>query len=182
MSELVIHFLESMQVENDERELVRIADRPVEFFLKVIVEKAPVIKARQRIRRGIDLKLTQFLVLHQDRQTQQACGRQHIHQGCLQRDSFADALGKFTFARQRLVPQIEALRFRDFNLRNRAEKPLQELPAAGAVQCFERVRQELEERLLGGPTWWVGVTSLRHQDYRLNSRVPQRGTGVEISA
>jgi hypothetical protein len=58
------------------------------------------------------------------------------------------------------------LRFREFNLRDRAEKALQELPAAGPVHAFERVRQKLEERLLGGPTWWVGVTSLRHQRYR----------------
>src|SRR5580658_7090977 len=62
MTELVIHVLEAMQVENDERELVRIADRPVEFFLKIVVEKAPVIKACQGIRSGIDLKLTQLFV------------------------------------------------------------------------------------------------------------------------
>jgi hypothetical protein len=44
MSEAVIHFLEAVQVEYDERELVRIADGPVEFLLEIIVEKAAIIK------------------------------------------------------------------------------------------------------------------------------------------
>src|ERR1017187_8746060 len=108
MSVTVVYVLESMQVEEDKRKPMGISDGPVEFLLEVIVKKAPVVQAGQRVGRGIDLKFPQFFIFHQDRQTQQIRGRQYVHQRGLERDFLADALGKFALPSQDLVPKIKA--------------------------------------------------------------------------
>ena len=44
---------------------------------------------------------------------------------------------------------FQARCFGQFQLRDGFEEPLQELAAGGAIQILKRLRQELEERVLG---------------------------------
>jgi hypothetical protein len=46
MPEFIVYFLESVEVEYDQGELVVVADRPVQFFFKILLEEAPVIESR----------------------------------------------------------------------------------------------------------------------------------------
>src|ERR1017187_9278564 len=144
MSVTVVYFLESMQVENDKRKPMGISDGPVEFLLEVIVKKAPVVEAGQRVGRGIDLKFPQFFIFHHDRQAQQIRGRQYVHQRGLERDLLTEALGKFALPCECLVPEIKALRLGKLHMSDRSQKALQKLPASRTLQSVKRVGQQLE--------------------------------------
>src|ERR1022692_2403968 len=78
MAIAVVHFLELVQVEYDDRELLPIAFRAIEFLVEVFVEETAIIEARQRVRRGVDLQLLEFVIFNQDRDAQKTGRRQDI--------------------------------------------------------------------------------------------------------
>jgi hypothetical protein len=118
---------------------VRIPDSAVEFFPEIIIKKSAIIETCQRIGCGADLEFSQVFILHQNRKTQLARGREHIHESGLERHFFSKGLRKLRLPRDCLVPQFEALSLGQVHLRNRMEKSLQELAATGAVQCVQRI-------------------------------------------
>ena len=162
MSIAIVHFLEAMQVKDDQCEVVRIAKGPIELFLKIVVKKTPVVEAGQWVCSCVDLELSKVFILHHNRQAQKTGRSQNIHYRCLQGYSLAGAFGEFALAGQNLLPDVQALRFVQVHMSDGLKKSLKKLPACRPLHCFERVGQQLEKGILGRQTGRIGATRLRH--------------------
>src|SRR5262249_32096878 len=105
MSVGVVHFLELMQVDQHKCEMLRVARGAIELFFEMLLEKASVVEARERIRGRADLELLQFVVFNENGHAQIAGRRENVDHGALKRDRSIQTVGKLAAAFQNLFPQ-----------------------------------------------------------------------------
>jgi len=53
VTELIVHFLEAMEIQSDEGQRVRVALRAVQFFVESFTEQAAIVEAGERIGNGV---------------------------------------------------------------------------------------------------------------------------------
>src|SRR6266852_6667304 len=121
------------------------APRTIQFLFEVLVEQAAIVEARKGVGGRIHLKFLELTVFHHDGNAKLIRRRQHVHQCGLQRNRAADSERKLAPALERLIPELQALSFIQFKLRDGTEIPLQELAASRDIERFESVRKEFEE-------------------------------------
>src|ERR1039458_7164185 len=163
MAIAVVHFLELVQVEDNDRELLAIALRAIEFLVEVFVEETAIVEARQRVRRGVDLQLLKFVVFNQNRDAQSTGRRQHIDHRRLQRNFFPKNACELAPALKDLHPILAALLFREIDLSNGPEELPQELPARLLVETLKGLDEQIEKRVFGRWLRLKSFAGLRHQ-------------------
>ncbi len=148
MSVPVVHFLEAMEIQNRDGEMLAVTFRAVQFLVAIFVEEPAVVESGERVGRGVDLEFLEFLVLHHDRDANEIRGREHVDHGCGERDFSAEAFGKLAAALQNPLPVFVALLLRQIDLRDGMKELAQKLAAHCLVETFEGLDQQIQERVV----------------------------------
>src|SRR5579862_6345932 len=141
MAVSIIYFLQLAQVENYNCQLLIVALCANQFLVQIFVEEPPVIQARQRIGGGIDLQPFQIVVFNQHGNAQQAFGGKYVEQGSFQGNCLAEAASELFAALENSRPVFAALRFRQFEARERPEQLPKELSTRGIIKTVEGLDQ-----------------------------------------
>ena len=130
---LVVDFLETMKIQDNETERRAIAMGAIQFFFKGLAEEAAIVKTSKGIGNSVELQLLQFVVLDDDRNAEEAGRCQNIHQGSFQSDGAAEKFGEFAAAREHFVPKLDALGLAQIEVSGRAKVTLEKLTARREV-------------------------------------------------
>src|SRR4029077_16807696 len=95
MAVLVVDFLETMEIDNDNSQRKAIAASAVQFFFERFREEAAVIQTGERIRDRIQLNFLQLVVLENHGNANEAGRGKNIHEHGFQRDGAAESVGEF---------------------------------------------------------------------------------------
>ena len=86
MAVLVIHFLEAMEIQDDQAERLAVAARAIQFLFEGFTEKSAVVETRQGIGHRVEFQLLQLVVFDEDGNTKKTGGGKDIHESRFQRD------------------------------------------------------------------------------------------------
>src|ERR1700690_567021 len=106
----IVHFFQFVKIQNDDREMLTVSFRPVQFFVEIFVEEPAIVESSQRIRRRVNLQFFEILVFHHDGNAEEVCGGENIQHRGLQRNSAVQAFREFAAMLQNAVPILIALR------------------------------------------------------------------------
>lgn len=104
-------------------------------------------------------------------------GCEHIHECGLESNRPARLIRHRAASRERFVPNRDALRFAQFDVTDRAQEALQKLSACWQVKALERVRQQLEIRILNRQTRGRKGAGAGHIRNKPNLCLSPRGLG-----
>jgi len=180
MTVLIVHFLEAVQVQDDDAERKTVAAGAVEFFLEGFGKQAAIVETGERVGDSIDLEFFVLFVFEHNRNANQAGGRKDIHQNCFERHGTSKLIREFAAAREDFLPEVKALRLAQIEMRGGAKIALQELTARGNVHDVERVREELEVGVFHGQTRGRWGSGTGHVRVFLQSASPRGGWGKHI--
>ncbi len=80
MAVLIVHFLEAMEVQDDDTEWKSIATGAIEFFLERFCKETAIVEAGERVSDRTDLQLLECSIFHQNRNANEASGSENVHQ------------------------------------------------------------------------------------------------------
>src|ERR1700735_266437 len=160
---LVVHFLQSVEIQDDDGELLGVSFGAVEFLVAVFVEEPPVIEAGKRIGGRVNLKFFEIFILDEYRYAKKTSGSQHVHPRRPQRYAPAEILRKLTTADQDSFPVIDALRVRQINLGHGSKKRTKKVPASGLVHSIQVLHKQVQERVFGSRLRLGGIARLGRQ-------------------
>ena len=180
MPVLIVHFLEAVQVQDDDAERKTVAAGAIEFLFEGLGKQAAIVEAGERVGDRIDLEFFVLFVFEHNRNANQAGGREDIHQNGFERHGTCELIREFAAAREHFLPQVQALRLAQIETRGGAKIALQELTARGNVHDVERVRKELEVGIFHGQTRGCRGSGTGHGRVFLQSASPRGGWGKHI--
>src|SRR5215470_17356344 len=102
-----------------------------------------------------------------------ACICEHVHEGRLQRNMTACRIGQLPPASEHLIPNLHAFRVTQIEMRDGVKKTLEELSARRKIKTFERIRKQLEIRILDGRARGRRGAGAGHDRYNLTSAYPR---------
>ena len=166
-----------MQIQYHQAERVRVAASAIQFLLERLRKKPAVVESRQRISDGIQFEFFEVLVLHDNRNAQEAGGSEHIQEGRFQNNLAARLVGQVATTHEHLVPDLDTLRLRQLHVTDCAEEALEELATCGQVEALERIRKHLEVSVLDWQTRGHGATGAGHIRNKPDLCLSPRGLG-----
>src|SRR5262249_1178486 len=143
-----VHFLEPVQIQNDQAERLPVAPGAIQFFLEGFAKKPPIVKTGERIGDGVQFELFQVVILDDDGDAKKPGSRQNIHESGFERYRMPSLAGQVATPREHVVPHLNALRFAQINVRGSSKKTLEKLPACRRIEAFERLCEQLEIGIL----------------------------------
>ena len=145
VAQRVVVQLEVVDVEHDQRQRLRVADRALPFLVEEGVEVAPVGDLRQRIEQGGALQRVLGLLVVRDvvqQGDEQAVGRVHRRHRQVHRAQIAVAVADFHFARAVAVQRGDAAGARGL-------AAVEQVVQRAADQLFRRIAQVAVARRVG---------------------------------
>ncbi len=175
MSVLVVHFLEAVQIQDDDAQWETVAARAIELLLERFRKQTAIVEAGEGIGDGIDLEFLVLVIFEHHGNANQSGGREHIHQNSFQRYRAPELVREFTASREHFLPELQALRFAKIQKRGGTEIALQKLAARGNVHDIERVGEKLEVGVFPGQTRGRRGSGTGHGRVFLQSASPRGG-------
>jgi hypothetical protein len=124
MAVLVVDFLEAVKIEDDQAERGTVAVGAVQFLFEGLGEETAVIEAGERIGDGVALKFFEVVVLDDDRDAEQSCGSEHVHQGGFESYGAAEEIGELALAGEHFIPELNAVALAEIEMGDGAEVTL----------------------------------------------------------
>src|SRR5690242_1897029 len=116
-------------------------------------------------------------MLDDDGHAQETRGREHIHQSGFESNWASRLVRHRAASRERFVPYLNALRFAQLDVTDRAQEALQELSACRKIKTLERIRKQLEIHILDRQTRGRKGAGAGHIRNKPNLCLSPRGLG-----
>ena len=116
-------------------------------------------------------------MLDNDGHAEEARGCEHIHQCGFESNLPACLVRHRAAPRERFVPHLDALRFAQLDVTDRPQETLEELSPCRQVKALERIRKQLEIRILDRQTRGRKGTGAGHIRNKPNLCLSPRGLG-----
>ena len=107
VSELIIHFLEAVQIERDKAERVSVAFRAIEFLFKQRIKEPAILKTGEGIGDSAALESFQIIAFDEQRKAEHARRSEDIHERGQKRYRLRGRTREQSSALQDFVPKIE---------------------------------------------------------------------------
>src|SRR4029077_10919895 len=128
---LIVHFVEAVQVEDNKTQRRAVAAAAIELFFEGFTEEASVVEAGKGIGNCILLKDLQVVVFNDNRDTEEPCGSEDVHQSGFQRDLTTKIFTQLASTKEHFVPQLDALALAQIEVSDSANVALKELSPRG---------------------------------------------------
>src|SRR5437588_295035 len=115
-------------------------------------KKPAIVKTGERIGDGIQFEFLEIFMLDNDGHAEEARGCEHVHQCGFESNLPACLVRHRAAPRERFVPHLDALRFAQLDVTDRPQETLEELSPCRQVKALERIRKQLEIRILDRQT------------------------------
>src|SRR5690349_8930215 len=125
MTVLVVHFLETVQIQNDQAELLIIAACAIKLLVDRFIEEAAILQAGERVGDRGAMEILELFVFENNREPETAAAGKNVHERGLESDGRIGALRKLRATRENLFPQGDALILWHVQMRQALEKALE---------------------------------------------------------
>ena len=136
VAEAIIDVLELVQVEDDDGQVLDVALGAVEFLVAVLVEKASIVEAGERVGGGVYLQFLEFVILHEDGHAQKIHRDASTSTIAVFKETRLPKVSPSSASHQNQLPIFVAFRFGKLDGRGSAEKLAQKLSADGLFQSL----------------------------------------------
>jgi len=145
---LVIHFLEAMQIQQDEAQGLTVTSGAIEFLFECFGEEPPIVEIGERIGDGVELEFFQVVVFDEDGNTKKTHSSEDIYQSGDNRNLTIGAIAELAAAREHVIPDLQTLSFAQIQMSDHTEVSLEKLTTRRQIESIERIGKQLEIRIL----------------------------------
>src|SRR6266849_5450848 len=169
-----------MKIQDDQAERLRVAPSAIQFFFEGFSEKPAIVKTSQGVSDGIQFEFLEIFVLEDDGYAEETGRCQYIQEDSFQSHLPARLIRQAATPNEHFIPDLDALRLRQLNVSDGAKEALKELSARGQVETLERIRKQLEIRVLDRQTRGRQSAGAGHIRNNLTSAYPRGVWGKHI--
>jgi len=150
MAELIVYFLEAVQVERDKTQRLCVTLGAIEFFFESLAEQAAIVQSRKGVSNSIALQSFQIFAFDEERKLKEIGGREHVDHCGEQKDGGPGHYSERLAALKNFIPQLNRTFFGKLQVRERAKKSTEELATCRNVQRLQRLDENFEKSSSNG--------------------------------